>query len=146
MMSGEMRKKTFEVPAVAALLILSMTAVTALAQGLDYETYKTRVEPIFLQKRPGHARCVVCHEANNSAFRLQPLAEGSTKWTEEQSRKNFESVSHLVTPGDPATSKLLIHPLSPDAGGDKFHGGGRQFASKNDPQWKTIADWVSRAK
>jgi hypothetical protein len=85
---------------------------------------------------------VVCHEANNSAFRLQPLSEGSTKWTEEQSRKNFENVSHLVTPGDPSMSKLLIHPLSPAAGGDKFHGGGRQFASKNDPEWKAIAQWV----
>ena len=48
------------------------------------------------KRRPGHARCVVCHEASNSAFRLQPLTPGSTKWTEEQSRRNFESVSHLV--------------------------------------------------
>jgi hypothetical protein len=138
MMSGEMRMTTL--PALLALVAASAAAI--FAQGLDYEAYKKNVEPVFLKKRPGHARCVVCHEANNSAFRLQPLNEGATKWTEEQSRKNFENVSHLVTPGDPATSKLLIHPLSPDAGGDKFHGGGRQFASKNDPEWKAIADWV----
>jgi hypothetical protein len=143
MMSGEMRKKILT---ATVLIGLSATASLAVAQGLDYATYKTRVEPIFLKKRPGHARCVVCHEANNSAFRLQPLEPGSTNWTEEQSRKNFENVSHLVTPGDTATSKLLIHPLSPEAGGDKFHGGGRQFASKNDPEWKAIADWVGNAK
>jgi len=130
----------------AALVTSLVTASTALAQALDYETYKSRVEPIFLEKRPGHARCVVCHEANNSAFRLQPLDAGATKWTEEQSRRNFENISHLVTPGNPKTSKLLIHPLSPDAGGDEFHGGGRQFASQNDPEWKAIADWVSKAK
>jgi hypothetical protein len=149
MMSGEMRKKTIGTRlaiTTAAMVILQMTASTALAEGLSYETYKTRVEPIFLKRRPGHARCVVCHEASNSAFRLQPLAAGSTMWTEEQSRKNFESVSHLVTPGNPATSKLLKHPLSPDSGGDIFHGGGRQFASQNDPEWKAIADWVSQAK
>jgi hypothetical protein len=128
------------------LAIAIGVASAAQAQSLDFETYRTRVEPIFLKKRPGHARCVVCHEANNSAFRLQPLSAGSTSWTEEQSRKNFENVSHLVTPGNPETSKLLIHPLSGDAGGDIFHSGGRQFESKTDAEWKAMADWVRKAK
>jgi hypothetical protein len=122
----------------------AMLAGFAAAQSLDFEVYRTKVEPIFLKKRMGHARCVVCHSANNSAFRLQQLPEGAS-WSEEQSRKNFESVSKLVTPGDPAKSRLLIHPLAPDAGGDKFHGGGRQFASQNDPDFRTVADWI-RAK
>jgi hypothetical protein len=119
----------------------AMLAGFALAQSLDFEAYRTKVEPIFLKKRMGHARCVVCHSANNSTFRLQQLPEGAA-WTEEQSRKNFESVSKLVAPGDPAKSRLLIHPLAPEAGGDKFHGGGRQFASQDDPDWKTVADWI----
>jgi hypothetical protein len=51
-----------------------------------------------------------------------------------------------VTAGDPGKSRLLIHTLAPDAGGDDFHGGGRQFASRQDPEWKAIADWVSAAK
>lgn len=131
---------------IAVSLLLVLAGITARAEGLDYETYKTKVEPIFLMKRAGHARCVVCHEANNSAFRLQPLNPGATKWTEEQSRKNFENVSHLVKPGDPADSKLLLHPLAHDAGGDVFHGGGQQFKTKNDPEWKAIADWVNKAK
>jgi hypothetical protein len=130
----------------AATIALLWTASVALAQTLDFETYRTRVEPIFNKKRPGHARCVVCHEANNSAFRLQQIAQGSTTWTEEQSRRNFENVSHLVKPGDPTASKLLIHPLAPDAGGDEFHSGGQQFVSQKDPDWMTIADWVRSAK
>jgi len=130
----------------AAAIIIQALASGATDQALDFETYRTRVEPIFLQRRPGHARCVVCHEASNTAFRLQPLASGSTAWTEEQSRRNFENVIHLVTPGNPAASKLLIHPLSPEAGGDEFHGGGRQFASRDDPEWKAIANWVRQAK
>ena len=130
----------------SAVLITIALESAALAAGFDFETYRTRVEPIFLKKRPGHARCVVCHEASNSAFRLQPLAPGATTWTEEQSRRNFENVTHLVEAGDPAKSRLLIHTLSPDAGGDDFHGGGRQFASRQDPEWKAIADWVSQAK
>lgn len=115
-------------------------------QSLDFEYYRTRVEPIFLKKRPGHARCVVCHAGSNNAFRLQPLPDGSPSWTEEQSRLNFEIVSRLVTPGDPTSSRLLLHPLSPKAGGDAFHSGGRQFASQNDPDWRVLADWVRNAK
>jgi hypothetical protein len=132
--------------ATAVAVTIQLTASFAVAQGLDFEVFKTRVEPIFLQKRAGHARCVVCHSANNSAFHLQALSPGSAEWTEAQSRMNFENVSHLVKPGDPAASRLLIHPLSPDAGGDDFHGGGRQFSSKDDPDWKIIADWVREAK
>ena len=33
------------------------------ASSLDYEFFKTRVQPIFLAKRPGHARCITCHES-----------------------------------------------------------------------------------
>jgi hypothetical protein len=128
---------------IAAVLLLTTIASAA---GLDFETYRSRVEPIFLKKRPGHARCITCHEANSSAFHLEALGPGATTWTEEQSRRNFENVSRLVVPGNPAASKLLLHPLSPDAGGDYFHSGGRQFASKQDEEWKTIAAWVSAAK
>ncbi len=124
-------------------LFTAMTSVThlAMAQSLDYETYKKSVEPIFVKKRTGHARCVACHSASNNAFRLQPLPEGST-WTEEQSRRNFESVSKLVNRSNPQASMLLMHPLAHEAGGDEFHSGGRQFLSKDDPDWKTIAVWI----
>ena len=112
------------------------------AQSLDFDIYRSRVEPIFMKKREGHARCVSCHSASNNGFRLQPLAEGASGWTEEQSKQNFASVSRLVKPGDPQGSRLLKHPLAEDAGGDQFHNGGRQFLSQNDPDWQTIANWV----
>ena len=67
-------------------------------------------------------------------------------WTEEQSRKNFEMAAILVNPGDPATSRLLQQPLAPEVGGNVFHSGGRQFASKDDPNWKILADWVNGQK
>src|SRR3954470_4665099 len=78
------------------------------AQSLDYQTYKANVEPIFLKKRPTHTRCVVCHASANHPFRLEPLNKGATTWTEAQSRKNFETASHLVKPGEPFSSLLLI--------------------------------------
>jgi hypothetical protein len=136
---------------LAVIVLFLLTAALFAAgqsptQSLDFEYYRTRVEPIFLKKRPGHARCVVCHAGSNNAFRLQPLPAGSITWTEEQSRRNFEIVSRLVTPGDPTSSHLLLHPLSPKSGGDAFHSGGRQFASQNDPDWHVLADWVRNAK
>ena len=61
-------------------------------------------------------------------------------------RKNFEVVSKIVQAvDDPLKAKILVHPLAPEAGGDAFHSGGRQFADKNDPSYKTIAAWVKGA-
>jgi hypothetical protein len=119
---------------------------TAAEGSLDYDYYKNRVEPIFLKKREDHARCFVCHAEANNAFRLQKLPEKAKAWTDEESRKNFAVVSALVTPGNPDKSHLLTYPLAPEAGGYIYHSGGRQFRSKNEPEWKTIAAWVNGAK
>ena len=144
--------------ALAALTIMSTSQLAAqepsastAAPSLDFEFFKSRVEPIFLKRRPGHARCYVCHssggEGYRAAFRLPKLPAGSTSWTEEQSRRNFELVSRLVTPGQPLSSRLLMHPLwHLEAGGDPYREGGRQFASQNDPDWLTLAAWVRRQK
>jgi len=133
---------------MAALLAAAAAPLMTLraAPALDYEFFKARVQPVFLQKRDGHTRCYVCHAESNNAFRLERLSAGASTWSEEQSRKNFEMASILVNPGDPATSRLLQQPLAPEAGGNVFHSGGRQFASKDDPNWKILADWVNGQK
>jgi hypothetical protein len=127
-------------------ILLSVSASAGEPASLDYQFFKTRVEPIFLKKRPGHARCYACHAESNNAFRLEKLPPGKSFWTEEQSQKNFQVVSALVDPGDPASSRLLQRPLAPAAGGMPFHSGGRQFASKSDPEWKTLAQFASGKK
>ncbi len=109
---------------------------------LDFQFFKTKVEPVFLKDRPGHARCYGCHNLSNRVFRLETLSAGESTWTEEQSRSNFENALRQVVPGDPYSSPLLLHPLAPEAGGDAFHSGGRQFASQNDSDWLAMADWV----
>jgi hypothetical protein len=134
----------------AIVLLLTTPAAFAAEQvatpSLDFDYYRTRVEPIFLKKRPTHARCVVCHAGSTNAFHLEPLLPGHSTWTVEQSRRNFAMVSRLVIPGDPTASHFLLHPLAASAGGDAFHSGGRQFATQDDPDWRTLADWVRNAK
>ena len=128
---------------IAFVIALQAPSAFAAEQSLVYETYKVSVEPIFLKNRPGHARCVVCHVESNNAFRLQKLTPGSNSWTEEQSRRNFEMVLKLVVPSDPLSSRLLLAPLAPEAGGAAYHSGGRQFSSKDDPDWKILAQWAA---
>ena len=129
---------------LAMLIAATMVAQGAVAQSLDYAFFKSSVEPLFLKKRPDHVRCYVCHaERSNNSFKLEKLPEGAKFWTEEQSKRNFEVVSGLVVPGDPGKSLLLLQPLAPEAGGNAYHTGGRQFASRDDPDWKTLARWVS---
>jgi hypothetical protein len=131
-----------EYQAIAAW-ISSMAPVAAPSPmpTLDYETFKTRVQPIFLDKREGFARCYVCHSQGTN-FRLQSLTAGNTSWTEEQSRRNFDTVQRLIVPGDPASSRLLMMPLAEEEGGDPFHPGGKRWKTKNDPEWQMLSAWV----
>jgi hypothetical protein len=140
-----MRRHLLAIIAIAAISAGAAPSATAQSPKLDYDAFKRDVEPIFLKKRAGHTRCYVCHAESNNAFRLERLPAGEKFWSEEQSRRNFDVVSTLVNPGDAATSRLLTQPLAPEAGGNVFHSGGRQFASKQDPDYRKLVAWVSGA-
>jgi hypothetical protein len=131
------------------ILFFTLWAQTAPAptasSALDFDVYKAKVEPLFLEKRPGHARCIVCHSTGTN-FRLEALPPGQKAWTDEQSHKNFAMVSRFVLPGVPVKSRLLVMPLAHEAGGVEFHPGGKHWQSQDDPEWKTLADWVKGAK
>ena len=107
---------------------------------LDYPFFQQRVQPILLKKRPGHARCVTCHEHGSPP--LEPLPPAAANWSDDQSRKNFAVWKLFVVPGNPMKSPLLLHPLSESAGGDRFHSGGKHWNSQSDPEWQTLAAWV----
>jgi hypothetical protein len=131
-------------------------ATVAAATGLDFDYFVSNVEPIFTRRRgsfsvetPGEPSCVMCHTwQTNAPLKLEPLDEGpdgETFWTREQSRKNFVEVARLVTPGDPDNSRLLKAPLALRADGRGGHTGGVFWASKDDPEWQTMAEWVRMA-
>jgi hypothetical protein len=132
--------------AASALALATASFVSHAAVTLDYDYFKAKVQPIFLAKRPGHSPCVVCHADANNQLHLEKLSPGEATWNDEETRKNFETVSKMINAvDDPLQAKILIHPLAPEAGGDAFHSGGRQFENKNDPLWKTIAAFAKGA-
>ena len=131
--------------ATVMLLVAALLSQQPKQSSLDYETYKTKIQPVFLKKRPGHARCVACH-TSGTPLRLQPLAKGSTSWTEEETRKNFEAVTQRVAFAGNAKSPLLLHPLEESAGGDFYHSGGKHWQSQNDPEWQTLRAWIMSGK
>ena len=157
-MALNVRPKRILASVLAASAVALYAPTPLAAQGpaasrpsLDYEFFKTRVEPIFAKKRwPDHARCYVCHEVSRHGggpLSLERQPAGTSSWTEEQSRINFQTVSKLVTPGNPLQSLLLLMPLAPEAGGlADTHQGGRQFGSQDDPDWKILAAWVRGEK
>jgi hypothetical protein len=129
-------------PPVAGLLHAQQTGATA---SLDFEFFRTRVQPILLKKRKGLARCYVCH-SQGTAFRLQPLSSGSASWNETESRRNFEATLPFVVPGNALASRLLTMPLAAEAGGVAFHPGGKHWSSQEDPEWQTLAAWLRGTK
>jgi hypothetical protein len=107
---------------------------------LDFDYFKNRIQPIFLKKRPGHARCIACH-GQGTPLRLQPPGADGTSWSDEDSRKNFEAVRRVAQPGNPK-SRLLVHALDEKAGGDFYHNGGKHWSSQDDPEWQVLRAWV----
>jgi hypothetical protein len=124
-----------------AILLAQRPVSSAPPPTLDYTFFKEQVQPIFLKKRPGHARCVSCHQHGSPP--LQALAPNAANWNDAQSRKNFEIWKLFVVPGNPMKSPLLIHPLAEAEGGDRFHAGGKHWKSKNDPEWQILSAWVT---
>src|SRR5262249_53651518 len=78
-----------------AAALLAATAFPAMlaraAPALDYEFFKLRVQPIFLQKREGHTRCYVCHAESNNAFRLERLSPGARPDDAKRSRRSLDT-------------------------------------------------------
>lgn len=136
---------------VAALLSPATATLRAQQAGsppasvLDFEFFRTKVQPIFLARRDGHTRCVSCH-SKGTPMRLQELSPGTTTWNEEQSGRNFQAVLLRVVPHNLSQSRLLVHPLLADGGGDFYHSGGKHWKSFLDPEWQTIANWVCGRK
>jgi cytochrome c5 len=140
----------------AVLLLMTGVATTSARQqtpsaasapsAADVERYRNAVERVFLTDRggtiPGMAACVMCHTWQTGVrFTLETPASDAG-WSFEQSRKNFDVVTKLVNTASPATSRLLLKPLDPAAGG-MGHTGGSFWKSRTDPEYLAVLSWIS---
>src|SRR5438552_6424394 len=132
-------------PQPAAIALPVQEPGSPAASALDFEFFRTKVQPIFLAKREGHTRCVSCH-SKGTPMRLQALSPGATTWNEEQSRKNFQVVVTRVVPYNLLQSRLLVQPLVSEGGGTFYHSGGKHWNSFLDSEWQTLANWVCGRK
>ena len=140
--------------AVASILFAAGLAASVSAEApgqagfpaaADIETYRNTVERVFMTDRggtiPGVAACVMCHTWQTKVrFSLETPATDAG-WTVEQSRKNFDVVTELVNTASPATSRLLLKPLDPAAGG-MGHTGGTFWKSRTDPEYLALLKWI----
>jgi hypothetical protein len=117
---------------------------------VPFDYYRENVEPLFLRPRgypgstDGNAACISCHVWQTSVrFSLEEPTEtpDGGAWTEEQSRRNYEVVTQLVNASDPESSRLLLKPLSPVAGGLR-HTGRDYWDSTQDPEYQFLLDWI----
>jgi hypothetical protein len=125
------------------------SATSRATKGLDFEYYRDVVEPIFLRHRGGFVgsdtSCVACHTVQaNAPLGLQALTlvNGNEVWTEQQSWQNFQNVAMLVNPSAPETSRLLLAPLAPAAGGER-HSGGIFWDSTEHSEYRLVAEWIA---
>jgi len=129
----------------ASIALQAQEPGSTAGSALDFEFFKTKVQPIFLAKRDGHTRCVSCH-SKGTPMRLQALSPGASTWNEEQSRKNFQVVVTRVVPYNLLQSRLLVQPLVSEGGGTFYHSGGKHWNSFLNPEWQTLANWVCGRK
>jgi len=108
---------------------------------VDFAFFQSCVQRIFLNTTPGALPCTECHGAGAAGF-ARPIGDARDFWDEAESRRNFSVVERLIEPGEPTRSRLLMHPLAYEGGGDYAHNGPRRWTSMDDPEWQMLAAWV----
>jgi hypothetical protein len=114
--------------------------VPAPEPALDFEFFKACVQPVFATPREGHIRCSNCHASGMIGF--APVPQAGSTWSDQEAKRAFQVVSRLIVPGNPEQSRFLLKPLHPDGGGSYTHNGPRRWQTRDDPEWRMIAQWV----
>lgn len=122
---------------------------------LDEAYFRCRVQPVLTKTCSAFA----CHGDGRRYFRLFARNRLRLGGTEEQRNAflrdteravNFDAARAVVSVDNPNSSLLLLKPLAQSAGG-YYHGAvplgsADVFASRDDPDFRTLASWVNGAK
>jgi YVTN family beta-propeller protein len=108
---------------------------------LDFEFFRSCVQPVFAVPREGQIRCSNCHAAGLLGF-APPPTDGRASWNDMEAKRAFQLISRVIVPGDPDQSRFLLKPLHPDGGGSYAHNGVRRWQSRSDPEYQMLAEWI----
>jgi hypothetical protein len=114
--------------------------VAAAEPELDFEFFRSCVQRVFANPREGHIRCSNCHSGGVIGF--APLPQSGNAWSDAEAKRAFQTISRLIIPGNPEQSRFLLKPLHPDGGGSYTHNGPRRWQSRDDREWRMLAEWV----
>jgi hypothetical protein len=118
--------------------------VPAPESAVDFEFFRSCVQPIFATPLEGQIRCSNCHASGLIGFAPVPQDDG--KWSDQDAKRAFQTVSRLIIPGNPEQSRFLLKPLHPDGGGSYTHNGPRRWQSRDDREWRMLAEWIRGAR
>ena len=129
----------------------NMLSQRDVAKYLDYEFFKTRVQPLLATATGSDGKsCAHCH-STHTILRLNPPDERGNL-TEEQIRDNYFSALKVVNLLEPEKSLLLQKPIS-DATTEGIlnsskipHGGGKRWDGLDSAAYKTVLEWIQGAK
>jgi hypothetical protein len=107
---------------------------------LDFEFFRSCVQRVFAVPREGHILCSNCHSSGLIGF--APAPQSGSAWSDQEANRAFLTISRLIIPGNPEQSRFLLKPLHPDGGGSYTHNGPRRWQSRNDPEWRMLAEWI----
>ena len=106
--------------ATVAPMAQQVAAPGATPAALDFEFFRTRVQPVFLAKREGHARCIACHTTASgmrmvqSSLRPMVVAPGwSANSRRDPSSRNMMSLTFCamaIRGTQPSDSTNETHP------------------------------------
>jgi hypothetical protein len=115
---------------------------------LDFEYFKRKVQPVFFAFGPDQKACVQCHH-NHGILKLTAPPDGSPI-TDEISRDNYRSALRVVNLAAPEKSLILQKPLgSADVEGvvdaqAVSHGGEQRWpAGSASPEYQSILSWIN---
>jgi hypothetical protein len=114
--------------------------VAAVDPPLDFEFFRSCVQPIFASPREGHIRCSNCHAGGIIGF--APVPASGSAWNDQEAKRAFSVISRLIISGNPEQSRFMLKPLHTDGGGSYTHNGPRRWQSRDDPEWRMLAQWV----
>jgi hypothetical protein len=115
------------------------------AGGLNYDSFKTTIQPILDQQGCSNTGCHYRDKNNPSnggpGGSLRIFNCVTDPCSEDQFQANYDSASGMSDLANPANSKLLLKPLAVSAGGIQ-HLGGDIFSTASDTDYLAILSWI----